>query len=760
MDCQKPKIAEKLVPFVEGALAEVDRREVTEHLPQCPVCSQEVKSLRQVVSMLRNTAGTKLNYYPPNSLPTSDVLDYALQADKMSDTVRRRIQLQLVESLEAQQEVELLRELDAELSQREEMIRIPPMPSELRSVVEEVYGRKSPAKKAAPPFFASLLERFGPRPLAAGALGIVFAGFVVHAATHRTPTSSVTSTDAVAVVSQTPEAASAVATAPPAASPKAKPKQPKTGKEEVALLPEKVHPEDLPRLSRLLWEKKVNHTYKDGQIYVAAEDVEEALLALNTNERRLVASAELKADRVDRAQAVQAPDDVPATEAAPPGGAAGTGRSGDAGAASGVESSHRETPIQNGVLPLEVKHNPPPRETRVAVPAAPVPPRAQTVRHPYSPTAEPSRPVSRREAAPASPRRVETQTPPGIHHEEHPVRRAPVVTHSHSAPAPRPVAVQSHHVASVPHSAAAPRGVIQHQEPRETRLAHDAKRPLGLSYNAPRQQQSVTVATAVDEGKKKMVASRPPARAQYDKGGAIGRPPQPREVALGQSVAPASNAAPEQSHHVQPPVPTEVNLPVKSAAPPKAFRATQPARIDADQEVLDAPHPRPVKTSAAAVKDVQTSGGLKPVPKWSDRERAANAVDRRVAADRKAETEHVTMRSTAPATVSMGEPPAPLPRQVPAVVRPAAAAPVPGIVSAGAVGLNTKDTALMTQAKKLVFDAVGESEVLMERRDDSSLMVTVKPQRALNQSETEQLRKVLRKKLKLDDADSVVIRQP
>ena len=31
MECQKPNIAEKLAPFVEGALAEVDRREVQEH---------------------------------------------------------------------------------------------------------------------------------------------------------------------------------------------------------------------------------------------------------------------------------------------------------------------------------------------------------------------------------------------------------------------------------------------------------------------------------------------------------------------------------------------------------------------------------------------------------------------------------------------------------------------------------------------------------------------------------------------------------
>ena len=83
-----------------------------------------------------------------------------------------------------------------------------------------------------------------------------------------------------------------------------------------------------------------------------------------------------------------------------------------------------------------------------------------------------------------------------------------------------------------------------------------------------------------------------------------------------------------------------------------------------------------------------------------------------------------------------------------------------GGVPSAAPASEPAEVAMLNQAKKLVIESIGEAEVLLQRRDDGSLMVTVKPQRALNQTETEQLRKALRKKLKLDDADSVVIRQP
>ena len=120
----------------------------------------------------------------------------------------------------------------------------------------------------------------------AGLVGVVFAGFAVQAAWRGPAPSEPT----VAVVSSIQA---------PSVTPTAQSATPTETHREVALFPEKVLPEDLPKLSRQLWDKKVSHTYRDGQIYVAPEDREEALLALNTNEQRMFAHAELRAEKVD-----------------------------------------------------------------------------------------------------------------------------------------------------------------------------------------------------------------------------------------------------------------------------------------------------------------------------------------------------------------------------------------------------------------------------------------------------------------------------
>lgn len=70
------------------------------------------------------------------------------------------------------------------------------------------------------------------------------------------------------------------------------------------------------------------------------------------------------------------------------------------------------------------------------------------------------------------------------------------------------------------------------------------------------------------------------------------------------------------------------------------------------------------------------------------------------------------------------------------------------------------DSALLTQARKVASEAVGESSVSIDKKDDGSVIVTVRSGRTLTSQEMDQLRKALRQKLSLADSDTVVIRQP
>ena len=757
MDCQKPNIAEKLVPFVEGALAEADRREVSEHLPQCQLCSQEVRALRQVVGLLRNTAGRNLNYYPPNQITPGDVIDYALHSDQMSDSSRRRIQLQLVESLQAQQEVEWLRELDQELTHKEELIRVPPMPAELRSVIQEVYGGAAPAisRWSMPAFlsgFSILFGKIGSRPLAGGLLGVVFAGFAVHAAFYRSRPSEPPKV-AVAVVSSVQATPSASPFGSPSVTPSAT-----DGHREVALFSEKVVPEDLTRLSRQLWDKKISHTYRDGQIYVAPEDREEALLAFNTNEEKMMAHHVLKAEKVD------------------------------AGAVPGFAQSTAD----NHYAPAKRAAAPPPAPvvpTRTAPPAAAQPERrlaaqaavTQKARRPESPAAV-ARPAHHQDAPvvahrspslPASslaPQNKGGQTKVAISHS------SPTKTREHETVGGKREANHSPVV-----TIATPRERSRVDRPaaphREVASADKspANKPASPDYFAPRQQQSVPVQARVEPApqvRKSLPPStlgeqmRPegavdhpartkePARADiFKKLDKDAKPPLPREVAVVPGTV-ASNAVSEPARKVQPsaPVPTDVVLPAEKSKPKTVHALVPRPRVPNQQD------------STVAGGSLE---GLRPVPKWSERSQhkekstvgSLRTEKRNSAIGDEEQQQNGSQSEFARVERASSGLAAGAPAQQSSATKQATQGVVSaGVLTSGAAG--TAEVAMLTQAKKLVLESVGEAEVLFERRDDGSLMVTVKPQRALNQTETESLRKILRKKLKLDDADSVVIRQP
>ncbi len=172
MECKHQHIAEKLVPYLEGALADADRQEVQLHLQECQLCSQEVRSLSGVISSLRTRVGSTLYFLPAISLSPDDVLDYALESGRLSETTRRRIQLQLVESLDRQQEVEWLRELESELDSPE-AIPVPAFPAALSRALDEAYptkARKTTFKR----------RFFQPRTLAAGLTGLLLSGLAAH----------------------------------------------------------------------------------------------------------------------------------------------------------------------------------------------------------------------------------------------------------------------------------------------------------------------------------------------------------------------------------------------------------------------------------------------------------------------------------------------------------------------------------------------------------------------------------------------------
>jgi len=286
VESQEPAIEEKLVPFVEGALAEADRREVLQALPNYPALNHEVKQLRETILLLRTQAAQGLTYHSSVETPVDQVIDYVTQGDQWSRQASRQFQLQMLESGFLADEVALLRELEQELQQKDEATHsIPPMSQALKTSIQEAYGKppEDPAWKRSMAVMLAWMSGLNLKVASAAVAGtaILVGGVSLGRYAHQ-QIQSTSSSKTVAVASSTASpAAGAASPALVAAAPKG----------QVALLEEKVHPEDLPRLSRLLWQKQVSHSYRDGQIFVAQGDVERAWSALSMNEKVATATA-------------------------------------------------------------------------------------------------------------------------------------------------------------------------------------------------------------------------------------------------------------------------------------------------------------------------------------------------------------------------------------------------------------------------------------------------------------------------------------
>lgn len=870
MECQRQSIAEKLVPYIEGALADVDRREVHEHLQECQMCNQEFRSLKDVVSCLRTRVGHTLHYLPAISLSPDDVVDYALDAGRLSETTRRRIQLQLVESLDCQQEVEWLRELEGDLD-RVEAISPPPFPAALGKALDATYGAEG--RKTASVFKldfakADFLKRVQPRYLAAGLAGLLFTGMAAHSMFGGpTPATIATTAGSGAAAAKSPEA-NLPAAAAPAASPTASASAlPVAGKDEVALLPEKVHPDDLPRLSRLLWDKKVAHSYRDGQIYVAGEDVEMAWGALRMNEGRQVAAAELKAGKLAKngdkesivaiGQAGKSLDEKsattqgslmdkldaklkgnkPTTEVAKQ-SKVETFKKGDNDGASADKTpvtwgNRYATPGKPDSTtesrPTRVEYGPSGSSSSAKPAGSPAysysqgrgsvnPPSQQastqfrqstvasggeghakpTTALPASKAAEPARKVVAAEPAPKQ--QHSDPKPTASHHETAAPRREVEKRAEPKAPVrDSQVAINTQNVRTRSSSD------LANSAPKDERHVDNSKTEAkSAASSQPKAQPAAKPAApkvAVAKPQEQKPVQRNPEPRDVDVA------PRPSEVALEHTNnGPVSNV---QSAKVtskpakvpQPPAQVAVRT-QEPVAPPAPKPQVAVAPVPPPAPVVNKPVPAPVVTRPAPPVVVATAPhmddlksrpapvteesnvdegdtkkrkdseppaptGMKTVPRWSDRQAGTDAAAPQAQASSAPVPKPNSNRVVVVGGISASDSGF---VKTPGGGASRSSTPNTGTVSAGAVPLpNTNksvppkdpgDLILFKQAQKIVADMQLDAELKFERRDDNSLMITVKPQRALNQLETEQLRKALRKKLKLDDTDSVVIRQP
>ncbi|MFN8612307.1 MAG: hypothetical protein U0931_32475 [Vulcanimicrobiota bacterium] len=707
MDSQDPSIEEKLVPFVEGALAEADRREVLQALPNQPALNQEVRQLREAIVALRGQAARGLRYHSPVEAPSEQVIDFALNGEQWSRQSSRQFQLHLLESASLAEELEILRELEQDLQQRVEASKtVPEMPAALRQAIQETYGKPpaDPAWKRAAAAIVAWTAGLNLKVASAAVAGcvLVVGGLSLarfnHGRMQAEHDSLAASTPApTALASSTPAAAAAVAAAPQAAP---------AG--QVALLKEKVLPEDLPGLSRRLYYKGVTHSYQDGQIYVAQADFDKAWSALQMNNEKASSVKGLKTGGVPQPK---------------------------------VESTN----LLDGVIGQLPKHDnqpakaPQPRpqvadttakaQTGGLIGGVPEPQGAVAVALPAQPEASGGDGYS----APA-PGAAAYQPPAPAERNDRSASERPVVPRQQaetrkSQPVPRREVVRPvSRPAAPPAQAAAQPSQMARYGP-----SSGGKDQSAQSYNAEPPRPTTGLGRVFQSRPRKEGAPRPAdtlptykndtgATAQAPPIEALQKPANPEPVVdLKAKTAPLPAAVP-------PP-------------PPAPVAAVSNAKVDPASEEENVPAPSQValeQKKAEKLADKQEDDEVRPAG-VSLRNRSDDGSGRNLSKQSVLENSGA---SRAPMSAAGGRA---------GMVRDESFQ-----VQAGA----PFEVAMLPVAKKLVEDLVGESKVQMERKEDGHLLVTIRPARSLSPQEVDKLRKVVREKLELKEEDTVVIRQP
>ncbi len=639
--CEQPNIAEKLVPYVEGALAEPDRSEVLEHLRGCESCANEVRVIKSSIVTLRHVFTRTSQYRPLTHVSAEDLERFAFEPETLTAEVMRSVKLHLAECGECEQEVALLREMEQELAEKVEPVRAPEaLPAALREAVVRQFGTVKTVtgqREERRPWLESFLAFFAtlsPKPLlaAGGAMVVLFVGmqFVQHLP-ESAPPSAVSTATTRQVASNAKEVAATPA-APGAAA--------FGNSREVALLPGRVDSGELPGFSRKLWEAKVSHSYRDGQIFVAAEDVDKARQALEIVPREVAAvDLDLAAKQKKAAAAAdKAEVDAGATPASPEAPTVA-----DAKVASyGVGSSKADAP----------------REVASAEPARP------------KPEEEAPRPAAR----PAEDSRA---------------RKTAETT---AKAAPRPAAVTPARPVA---AAAPPKTAVAPARPASA----PAQPPAGAVAPSKKGPASGTETVAILTPK-------------TEKGANLANPRQQvAQLPVQQQVAVAPNAAVLRGGADDPVAP----IPVRSGADEQPKASERPA--DAEGSAAAPPPPPPAEGRRESKDGLAARTNGVPVTNVGGGMNAPATTMQQSGAGRQAPANRLD-------DVAMAE------------------------------------SALLTQARKVASEAVGDSTVSIDKRDDGSVVVTVRSGRPLTSQEMDQLRKALRQKLSLADSDTVVIRQP
>ena len=306
MTCENQTIAEMLVPYVEGALAEADRLEVTEHLRHCLSCRDEARRLREGILAVRHLFASGYRPRLLHHIAVEEIVAFSVDPGSLSDSVRQNLELHLLECEACSQEVALLQGLHRELEGRVSPGASPLLlPRALREEVERVFpgaAATSASSQVAQDLpmverLAALWSRFNWRPALAtiGAALLLTVGFLF--------TSSGPSQD-VAVKS---------AFSPPV-SVQGLPSSPSPAPAEVALT---LSPGQIEQVAPLLDREGVPWQNRGGIIYVLSADLQKArnLVETGLSEQR-VADASPNLPAPTPTPEVQ-PDPSPTTPSTP-----------------------------------------------------------------------------------------------------------------------------------------------------------------------------------------------------------------------------------------------------------------------------------------------------------------------------------------------------------------------------------------------------------------------------------------------------------
>ncbi len=186
MNCDRPDIAEKLVPYVEGALGEPDRTEVAGHLRRCAPCQDEARQVKESILTLKAAVRTGVWKEVREHLP-GDWLALHFEDERareagflpgsgLTDEQARQVRVHLAECLDCREELAMLRELDAE--PLEETAQAPqPLARALRLEIERLYPSPSLTHRPASERTLGLADRLmawiNPKSLVMASLCIV-----------------------------------------------------------------------------------------------------------------------------------------------------------------------------------------------------------------------------------------------------------------------------------------------------------------------------------------------------------------------------------------------------------------------------------------------------------------------------------------------------------------------------------------------------------------------------------------------------------